>query len=159
MKSVRKEFDKELYKTNVPLARAAGKLVVEAYIRTATGGKPFDTLIENPNKYGPDLIGYKGNNVELYVECEVKHNWTGLKFPYLDIQVPERKRKSLQSGLPAVVVVLSHDLTQAAIIQGNDVLSSPTQGVANKYIDSGQERFFKVPCDKAVFVPVPKQGE
>ena len=63
----RKKFDYELFKQNDKLAREVGKAYWKSKGRTA---------IDNPDKYGPDLVV----DGEFYCEMEIKRAWKGKEF-------------------------------------------------------------------------------
>jgi hypothetical protein len=136
---VSKKFDKELYAENDRIAREKAK----SYFSRLN----FQ-ISDNPDQYGPDLILTDGTQT-CFVECEIKHNWSGDVFPFETIQFPERKAKFARMGV--VFFMLNHQLTRAIVVPGNIVLSSPVTEVPNKYVTSG-ENFFQVPLIKAVIV-------
>lgn len=68
------------------------------------------TLIDNPDRYGVDLLAYRKDKFVGYVEIEVKHNWVGHKFPYEAIHIPSRKER-IFNYLPLIFVVINKDMT------------------------------------------------
>ena len=135
--SVRKEFNKELYDDNDTIAK---EKAIEYFKKIGMIAR------HNPDRYGIDLIV----DNKFYCEVEVKHNWKTSRFPFNDLQYSERKRKFAildSDEFPVVMMVINSLLTDALVVRGKDVLSSPSQEVSNKYIKSG-EYFFKIPINK-----------
>lgn len=132
-----KTFSNSLYNENDSPARAA---VIE-YI-SSSGLMVKD----NPDKYGPDLIVHKGlGKKSHYVEVEVKKVWAGGQdtFPWTTVQIPARKKKFLDVGLPIEFFILRADLRMAIVIPDFVLGASPLVEVKNKYIPNG-EMFFQV---------------
>ena len=141
----RKKFDDELFKQNDKLAREVGK----AYWKSK--GK---TAIDNPDRYGPDLVV----DGEFYCEMEIKRAWKGKEFKYRTCQIPHRKAKYLDKDKydkPTHFLILNNEQDYAFYITAEDVASSPVVEVPNKYVPSG-EMFFQVPLDKLNLVELPK---
>ena len=141
----RKKFDYELFKQNDKLAREVGK----AYWKSK--GK---TAIDNPDRYGPDLVV----DGEFYCEMEIKSAWKGKEFKYRTCQIPHRKAKYLDKDkydMPTHFLILNNEQDYAFYITAEDVASSPVVEVPNKYVPSG-EMFFQVPLDKLNLVELSK---
>lgn len=67
-------------------------------------------LEDNPDIYGPDLMGFRGQDFCSFVELEVKHNWKGEHFPFEEIHFLGRKRKFLNNE-EIIFVFLNSDLS------------------------------------------------
>jgi hypothetical protein len=128
-----KKFDKALYEKNDSIAREAAKKFFEAQGVTA---------VDNPDKYGVDLLLDTGSCVEV----EVKHTWKD-EFKFDTLQIPARKEKFAKLG--CVFMVFNSNITKAFIVHGAVVLDSPKKEVYNKYVAKG-EMFFQVPVDKLI---------
>lgn len=137
--SVRKKFDKNLYDDNDTIAK---EKVIQYFNRI---GMKAD---HNSDRYGIDLIV----NNKFYCEVEVKHNWKSNTFPFPDLQLSERKRKFAildTDEFPVVFMVMNYDHTNALVVKGRDVLSSPSKEIPNKYEPKG-EYFFKIPVSNTI---------
>ncbi len=104
-------------------------------------------LVDNPDKYGVDLIAYKDDKKVGYVEVEVRNAWDGDRFLHETLNVPYRKRKLLELDMPVYLLSWSSTsdygfLCKASVILKSEVLEKP-----NKYLDKS-EHFFVVPVDK-----------
>ena len=128
-----KKFDKELYEKNDSLAKEAAKKFFAAQGVTA---------VDNPDKYGVDLLLDTGSSIEV----EVKHTWKD-DFKFDTLQIPARKEKFAKLG--CVFMVFNSNITKAFIVHGDIVLASPKKEVYNKYMPKG-EMFFQIPVDKLI---------
>jgi len=130
-----KPFDPTLYQANDSAKYAAIELL-EAKGWTAE---------VNPDQYGIDILARKGEET-LSLEVEVKHNWTGDRFPFSTLQIPERKTKF--AGIAnAWFMVINSDRTKALLTSGQSVLSSPLVEVSNRLVQSG-EKFYQIPMEQ-----------
>ena len=127
----RKQFDKQLFQANDIAARET----IKHYI-----GRSGLFVRDNPDVYGPDLIVYKGFKPLSYVEVEVKLVWKPeqYQFPWGTVQLPERKMKFLNLGLPIEFFILRADLERAVLIPDYIVAKSPIEEVKNKYVKVGE---------------------
>jgi hypothetical protein len=134
--STRKPFDKKMFDATDNPARE----VIRDYI-----GRSGLFVRDNPDTYGPDLIVYKGFKPLSFVEVEVKLVWKPEQnvFPWDTIQLPERKLKFLNLGLPIEFFILRADLERAVLIHDHVVAKSPIEEVKNKYVKVG-ELFCKI---------------
>lgn len=129
--STRKQFDQKLLESNDPTAREA----IKDYI-----GRSGLYVRDNPDTYGPDLIVYKGFKPLSFVEVEVKLVWKPEQniFPWDTVQLPERKLKFLNLGLPIEFFILRADLERAVFFPDHVVAKSPVVEVRNKYVKVGE---------------------
>jgi hypothetical protein len=145
-KPVRKKFDYELFRANDKLARDIGKKywLSQKY-----------EVMDNPDKYGPDLIVKDpifmgGLAEEFYCELEIKRAWKGKEFKYRTCQIPQRKAKFLDKSkynMPCHFFIINNEYQYAFYIEDQDVASSPLVEVPNRYVPEG-ELFFQVSLDK-----------
>ena len=78
----------------------------------------------NPDQYGIDVQGVlKGECYEF--EVEVKHNWSGLMFPFETIHFSNRKRKFATADKLTWFVMLNDERTHALLISGQTFLAAP----------------------------------
>lgn len=68
-------------------------------------------LVNNPDKYGVDLLAYRAGAFQGGVEIEVKHNWTGHRFPFGAVHFPGRKQKFLDFRRPVIFVMVNRELS------------------------------------------------
>ena len=129
-----KPFDRDMFEKVDSLAREATKKYISS--------RGYEA-IDNPNKYGADLI------VEgvCYVECECKLVWDSLNFPYKTIHLPTRKEKFTKLDMPCCFFIWNKQFSSAIKFTSSDVLKSPKKEVPNKEIKSG-EYFFDLDVNK-----------
>ena len=145
--TVRKRFDRELYKSSDALARAAGKKYWSSL---------GYSVIDNPNTYGPDLI--VTSTMGFYSEVEIKKVWSGKEFAYDTLQIPERKKKFLGLDMPTVFIVFNNEQTHGFVCTDEQLANSPLVEVSNKYVRSG-ELFYQVPINLLELIEVPSVQE
>lgn len=144
-----KKFSPELYRENDSAA-------CDAVLSHLTQQGSY--AVRNPDKYGPDILLYRGFKPGFYIECEVKKVWRipssvrnpgddRGEFPYSSIQLPERKKKFLNSGLPIEFWILREDLKFAVIIAEESLSDERLVEVPNKYVAEG-ERFYQIPLSE-----------
>lgn len=140
--ATRKKFDQTLFDQN----DALGKLAV---VRHLLLNGQCRTIVLNPARYGVDVLytTAKAPRVEKSMEAEVKRRWTEGPFPYDTIQVLERKRKYFETG--SSLLLLSADRQHYLVLSAYTILTSPVEGVYNKYSPSGKEQFFIVDAYRA----------
>jgi hypothetical protein len=139
-----KRFSKKLHKQNDKKARE---------IATEWFAKEGYELRDNPDKYGVDLLGYKNDELVMYVEVEIKRVWKEEKFPYGSVQFPSRKFKFCQLDKPTAFMMINNKCNRALLVTGQDLIKSPLKEVRNVYVDKGED-FFIVSLDKVTFIEV-----
>lgn len=141
--AIRKRFDKELYDQCDSKAKSKA-------IRLVRRVKGFKAR-ENEKKRGVDLIVSENGEDSFYIETEIKkRKWKGDKFPFPDINFPERKRKFAELDKPTLFIMFNEDLSSYLVVTSKDLLESEVKEVPNKYVFKG-EKFFKVPTKKVYF--------
>lgn len=135
-----KKFDSRLYEENNWGA-------LDTVLRVLAEDDLFACL--NEDKYGPDIVVFRGFKPVRYVEVEVKRVWKGDQFPWDTIQLPERKGKFLELGKPIEFWILNEGMDHAVIIPESAVQNSPLEEVSNKYIEDG-ELFYKIAIDDCI---------
>jgi hypothetical protein len=138
--SAYKRFDERLFLDNDTPARSAVMRHIDAAGLYIT---------DNDDRYGPDLIVYKGLKKSYYIECEIKNVWSGADFPYDSVQLPSRKEKFLKAGLPIEFWILNKELTHAVVLPDFIIDSSFLVEVPNRLVSSG-EYFYQIPIDKCI---------
>jgi len=76
----------------------------------------------NPDQYGIDVICDTPYEHRFYYEVEVKHNWSGPKFPFGEVHFPARKQKFAKKHPEdsTFFVMLNSEHTHALIVDGFD---------------------------------------
>lgn len=136
-----KKFSEELYRENDERAcREVLKYLVEHMGLYAK---------RNEDQYGVDIVIYSGFSIAYFVEVEVKQVWRQDQdeFPWDTVQIPTRKSKFLNLGLPTDFWIMRQDLKKAIVISDKVLEESPRVEVPNKYNESG-EYFFQVDISK-----------
>ena len=141
-----KRFDKDLFEKYDKIGRDAAK----AYYRNLG-----NTIDDNTNKYGPDLIISVSGSFLAYVECEVKRKWTEPAFPSDIVRFPERKAKYL-TGEKIYFFMTSADGSRALIVDGNQLKADSLKEFKNSFVPHG-ELFYHVTLDNVIFVDVGKK--
>lgn len=129
-----KPFDKDLYDQD----DAAKHLIIDWL------GRNNITAWVNPDDYGIDLLSESGESYEV----EVKHNWTGSKFPYTEVHFSARKLKF--ANLYSRFIMLNHELTHALIVSGYEVRHSPI--ITKSTIYTENEQFIEVDLSQCKMV-------
>lgn len=140
--TVKKRFDKSLYKMYDELAKDATKLYNEGL---------GQTLTDNPDRYRQDLVAD-----DYLVECEVKLVWDTDEFPYDTVQLPQRKAKFFDKLTK--FYIWNKALTRAATFWSDDIKDLEPVEVPNKYVYKG-EFFFQIPLDMVEFVELKHELE
>jgi len=137
----RKQFDQKLFDENDVVARE----ILKKYLT-----KGDNTCIDNPNKYGPDLIF----NGKIFMEVEIKHDkrWKqGKDFPFETVQLPFRKNDGEKGGgwesNKILFWILHPSGTEALVFSKGKLEKASLKEVSNKYSKSG-EYFYQVPIDQ-----------
>jgi hypothetical protein len=80
-----------------------------------------------------------------YVEVERRKNWKVGDFPYDTIHIPGRKEGILRVRNPLLYYVVRDDLQRAAVLRGEQILSSNTVANYNRLMMDVLDKFFDVP--------------
>lgn len=70
-------------------------------------GFTFDSVEENTNKYGVDLILKKDGKTVGYAECEQSYSWMSGVYRYADTRIPKRKFKYMKYSMPVLLIKVS----------------------------------------------------
>lgn len=130
-----KPFDQKLYDDN----DGAKHLVIEWLNENG-----YDAKV-NPDEYGIDVVAVnKETGVTTFYEVEVKHNWSGPRFPFDSLHIAARK---LRTATPSCrFVVLNSQKTHMFLIKGSVVMASPV--VTKDTYLTVNEKFVEIPVDK-----------
>jgi hypothetical protein len=146
-----KKFDPVNFKRNDPKAR---KKVASWLMKRGQ----ITSVKDNSDRYGPDLLMYKGTQFVGYAEVEVKQVWKSFDFPWDEIvHFPARKKKFVdkcqEEGKKIFFFMLNKYMTRLIVFPGEALADSAIVEVSNKEVRKG-EGFYKVPFSKHIF-----QGE
>lgn len=108
------------------------------------------TLVDNSDKYGPDLVAYRGSVFEGFVEIEVKHNWLGNRFPFPTVHFPKRKERIFGEG-PMIFVVMNKHMTHFIWFRLNSLKSARVITKRTRLTDF-QEGFLEIPVSEGIKV-------
>ena len=111
----------------------------------------------NPDKYGIDLLALDPNGIEYQVEVEVKHNWTGDRFPYATLHFAERKRKFIDSDRLTLFVTVNHDKTHA-LVAFDEALSEAAVIVKDTSYTT-QEKFLEISVSSCELITLRKEAD
>jgi hypothetical protein len=93
----------------------------------------------NPDKYGIDVLAMR--NMEHYgFEVEVKHNWSGRKFPYDTVHFSARKQKFIAPG--HYFTMLNDDRSCVLVVDDDTMASARVVSKNTKYTTA--EQFLEV---------------
>jgi hypothetical protein len=131
-----KPFSPDLHEANDAAAKDA---LIKALLKRGILAR------ENPDPYGIDILAV---NKEMGYEVEVKHNWTGIKFPFQTVHIAARKLKFAKALMR--FVILNKPLTWAIVIKGETAKESPI--IKKDTTLTEGEDFISVPTEKAIFI-------
>ena len=111
--SMAKPFSPELYADN--------DFAKEIVINWLNSSDEHNAYV-NPDQYGIDIICDTAYERRYYYEVEVKHNWSGPKFPFGEVHFPARKQKFAKKHPEedTYFVMLNSEHTHALIVDGFD---------------------------------------
>jgi hypothetical protein len=109
-------------------------------------GKP------NDDRFGPDIVVWRGFRPVRYIEVEQRSAWHGGDFPvgWTPVNIPERKLHLFKLGLSCEIWIISMDLKSALIIP--DIVIGEfgkLEEFSNSQIQSG-EKFMRVPLSECI---------
>ena len=138
-----KKFNQQLHEQYDKI----GRDVVKNFVEASWGF----TVKDNPDKYGIDLLLFKGDDLFGYAEVEVRNSWNTVEFPFKDLNVPQRKKKLLDNPKPTYFFSVNKPLTALFYCPAEAILTANLEEQSNRYIASG-ELFYKVPLSRLMHV-------
>lgn len=135
-----KKFDKELFEENNHAA-------IARVLQHVNDLGLFASL--NEDIYGPDIVVYSGFRKVSYVEVERKRVWKGAEFPWITVQLPERKGKFLKKRLPIEFWLLNESMDHVVIIPDFTLLKERLVEIRNVLVPDG-ELFYQVPVSECI---------
>lgn len=144
-----KTFDQQTY--NEENARAVAAVLLHLHSQGIHA-------VENPDKYGVDILVYTGFRPTMGIEVEVKRVWSGPNFPWGSVQLPERKHKLTKTGFETDFYILNRECNSAIVIPGLAVDLKFLKEVPNSNIRSG-EMFFQIPVEECTQVDLLVTGD
>lgn len=142
MKNDSKQFDSSHYE-----ADDNAKERVIAWM----GGFGWNAYV-NPDQYGIDVLAERGER-RLAVEVEVKHNWTGQRFPFSTVHFSARKAKFAQVLEREVWFSMLNDERNRILLVGGEIVAQ-ADIVEKATIYTNNERFIQVPVSKCRILPI-----
>ena len=142
-----KRFSPELHAENDELCRNAALESKSLLLHLG-----IDALVDNPDKYGVDLIGYLEDEISCYVEVERKHGWSGPHFGFKTLHIPLRKKKFCWLDKPTHFVVFNKECSHAGLAQDTDLIDSKVVSLFVKYEANAQ--FFDLDTQDVTFIKV-----
>lgn len=130
-----KPFDQQLFDANDKPARDVVKATFAGYYGIICN--------DNPDTYGPDLVGHRGSVFESWVEVEVRHSWKGHRFPFDKVHFPMRKAKFF-SYRPIIFVILNSEMTHLLWFKGEDLECGGVERKKNTRLTT-DESFIEIP--------------
>jgi|LauGreDrversion4_2_1035121.scaffolds.fasta_scaffold345876_2 hypothetical protein len=108
----------------------------------------------NPDKYGIDLLGVnRDTGRKIQVEVEVKHNWSGQRFPFDTVHFPARKLKFVNPK--SFFIMLNKERTHILVVSGNTICHSKTIKKSTVYTSS--EDFMEVSATRCFIYPLKEE--
>lgn len=147
MEHQNKRFDPSLHQIYDDM----GKNIVLSYFNDKLGIQ----AIENPDKYGVDVILLRDKKYIGFAEVEVRNSWKEYAFPYSTLNVPKRKQKLLDNPLPTYFFSINAPGTRMFCCEATAVLRAALQENPNKYVSQG-EYFYKVQLDQLKSIDIPE---
>lgn len=103
----------------------------------------------NPDTYGVDVLANK-NGVKYCFEVEVKHNWTGVDFPFSTVHFSGRKRKYIQPN--TYFTMLNHKRNRILIVDYEALNNALI--VRKNTIYTSDERFIEIPASECMIYKI-----
>ena len=142
MKNDSKQFDPSHYK-----ADDNAKEQVIGWM----GGFGWNAYV-NPDQYGIDVLAERGER-QLAVEVEVKHNWSGQRFPFSTVHFSARKIKFAQVLEREVWFSMLNDERDRILLVGGEIVAQ-ADIVEKATIYTNNERFIQVPVSMCRILPI-----
>jgi hypothetical protein len=130
-----KPFDPDLYAEHDP-----AKLIALTYFE-----RLGYTAEVNEDQYGIDLKVTTPRGQVFWVEIEVKTGWVGKRFPYRDLQLPQRKAKFCKPDAYFMVINKGH--THFMAVPATNIDLTQTRDIDTR-LTTG-ETFITVPLNSA----------
>lgn len=134
--TTRKPFDPELYDAD----DNAKQIVIAWLVQLGYQARV------NPDQYGIDVLATRGDR-EIGFEVEVKHAWTGPRFPFATVHIADRKRKFAKPGNH--FLMLNDERTRLLAISATSINDAPT--VTKTTIYTMGEGFIEIPRSQCRF--------
>ena len=143
-----KQFDQQLYNENDP-----AKYLIIKWLKDNDYN-----AIANPSKAGIAVLAKK-DNINYYIEVEVKHNWDKYEFPFDTIDIAGRRDKIFKPKRieSTYLFMLNSKRERFLILSAKDMLmNSQRINKTTKYTPNG-EVFIRVPASAAKYIDLQKQ--
>jgi hypothetical protein len=98
--------------------------------------------VENPNKYGIDILATHADGSLHKYDVEVKTGWKVRYFPWTGLHIPERKRKFAEP-INQYFVVMNEELKHAFIVSGATYLEC--ERIIKNTVNMPEDTFVEIP--------------
>jgi len=103
--------------------------------------------MENPNRYGIDILLYFDEIFVKSIEVETKRSFTTWESLYPKVHIPERKRKFFNDSR-SYFLLLNLDFDKFLFIKGSDILKCEVTDKLTSRSSVVMDKFFEVPLEK-----------
>jgi hypothetical protein len=134
---MKKEFSEQLYKEDDNAKNLIGKWLANRW--------GFTNVRVNPDKYGIDLLADK-DGASFGIEVEVKHNWSGARFPFNSVDYAARKTKFLEAAETVYFCTLNEERTHVLILSSDHM--DGVKLIRKETVYTSAEWFIRASIDK-----------
>ena len=96
----------------------------------------------NEDRFGVDVIAERCRE-QYHIEVEVKHAWSGLRFPFPTLHYSARKLKFALSDAPTFFFTLNDERSHALVVSGHRLLQADI--ITKNTIYTNEEQFMSIP--------------
>lgn len=96
----------------------------------------------NEDQFGVDVIAQRGSQ-RYHIEVEVKHAWSGLRFPFPTLHYSARKVKFASLDVPTYFVTVNDERTHMLVVSAGKILEAEI--VTKDTIYTYEEQFVSIP--------------
>lgn len=96
----------------------------------------------NDDPFGVDVIAERGTQ-QYHIEVEVKHAWSGSRFPFPTLHYSARKIKFARLDVPTFFTTLNDERTHMLVVSARRLLESSV--ITKQTIYTSSERFVSIP--------------
>lgn len=96
----------------------------------------------NEDQFGIDVIAQRGMQ-QYHIEVEVKHAWSGSKFPFPTLHYSARKIKFARLDVPTFFFTLNDERTHMLIVSARKMLEANI--ITKNTIYTNEEQFVSIP--------------
>jgi hypothetical protein len=127
-----KRFDKTHYDAD----DSAKYLVIDWLKR-----RNYDAYV-NEDQFGVDVIAERGIQ-RYHIEVEVKHAWSGIRYPFPTLHYSARKIKFASLDVPTYFVTVNDERTHMLVVSARKILEAEI--ITKNTIYTNEEQFVSIP--------------